>query len=81
MNRPLQLRHRAVMERNPGLGNVGTKVCLNCLLGAMVEVLLAYGGALVLEALDELALHLLSPQELERVGPRLVELVSIAIQP
>ena len=47
----------------------------------MVEVLSAYGGAPVLEALDELALHLLPPQELERVGPRLVKLVSIAIQP
>ena len=56
------------------------EVFLRRFAGAVVEVLAAYGGALVLELLEEFPLRLFPSQKLERVRPRNAGLVSIAFQ-
>jgi hypothetical protein len=45
----------------------------------MVEVMLTYGSALLLEALDEFLFRFFPPQVLERVKFRLVGLFLVAI--
>ena len=70
-----------MIERELLLRAAEVNVRLHRLRGAMLEVLLACGGASVLEVSDELALHLLPPQELERIEPQIVGLVSVSIHP